>query len=50
MSESESCGCSDFEPIDPDDILCSECACGHIEEEHGKGFFRRCKFNTDEDE
>lgn len=42
------CGCLDYEPVDPDDSLCFECACGHVQEEHLRGFFRRCKF-THED-
>ena len=51
MSEThmEPCNCEDFEPVDTDDTLCHECACGHIDEEHGKGMFRRCRFNTSEE-
>lgn len=47
----DSCGCVDYEPVDPDDTLTLECVCGHVVDEHERtGFFRRCHFNTDEEE
>ncbi len=46
----QSCHCLDFEAEDPEDTLSFVCVCGHVEEEHGNGFFRRCEFNTDKDE
>ncbi len=46
----EHCGCADFEAEDPDDTLSFICVCGHVEDEHGDGFFRRCKFAGPEEE
>lgn len=43
MTEAVPCPCEDFEPVDPDDSLCSECTCGHVVEEHGRGIFRQCQ-------
>lgn len=39
----EACDCMDFDPTDPDDSLCIECVCGHVDEEHEPGpVFRPC--------
>jgi hypothetical protein len=51
VSDPRACTCEDYEREDPDDTLCFVCVCGHLQEEHGTGFFRRCKFTPEpEDE
>lgn len=51
MKLRDDCDCIDAEPKDPDDSLCDICVCGHlIWAEHSRGFFKRCKFNTKEEE
>jgi len=50
MKTKDDCHCIDFERDDIEDSLCYVCVCGHVEEEHSKGFFRRCIFNRDKDE
>lgn len=47
--DDDPCHCMDYLPEDPDDSLCSVCVCGHTIEEHGRGFFRSCKFNREEE-